>query len=177
MTFQRILVALDDSTLSHIVFQNALDLARTNQATLMLFQCLTAEIVGEPMVPIPLEVGLYPELAERAYQAQNARVEQYTQQVIQKFNQYCQIAGDRAIAAEFDYKMGDPGHWICKTAENWQADLVIVGRRGRSGLAEVLLGSVSNYVVHHAPCAVLVIQTGHSGSPVPTETKEEVQAM
>ncbi|MGC1393382.1 MAG: universal stress protein [Coleofasciculaceae cyanobacterium] len=36
--------------------------------------------------------------------------------------------------------------------------MVVVGRRGRTGLAEAFLGSVSNYVVHHAPCSVLVIQ-------------------
>ncbi|NEO28803.1 MAG: universal stress protein, partial [Kamptonema sp. SIO4C4] len=35
---------------------------------------------------------------------------------------------------------------------------VIIGRRGRVGLSEILLGSVSNYVLHHAPCAVMVVQ-------------------
>lgn len=33
-----------------------------------------------------------------------------------------------------------------------------MGRRGHKGLSEILLGSVSNYVVHHAPCSVLVLQ-------------------
>ncbi|RMG10302.1 MAG: universal stress protein, partial [Cyanobacteria bacterium J055] len=36
--------------------------------------------------------------------------------------------------------------------------LIIVGRRGRQGIEEAVLGSVSNYVVHHAPCSVLAIQ-------------------
>jgi nucleotide-binding universal stress UspA family protein len=40
-----------------------------------------------------------------------------------------------------------------------EADLIIVGRKDRSGLEELLLGSVSSDVVHHAPCAVLVTQT------------------
>jgi len=36
--------------------------------------------------------------------------------------------------------------------------LVVVGRRGHSGLSELFLGSVSNYVLHRAPCSVLTIQ-------------------
>ncbi|NEO65320.1 MAG: universal stress protein, partial [Moorea sp. SIO4G2] len=36
--------------------------------------------------------------------------------------------------------------------------LIVLGRRGLGGLKEMVLGSVSNYVVHHAPCSVLVVQ-------------------
>jgi nucleotide-binding universal stress UspA family protein len=53
---------------------------------------------------------------------------------------------------------GDPGHSICESAQNWGADLIVLGRRGRTGFAEAFLGSVSNYVVHHASCSVFVIQ-------------------
>jgi nucleotide-binding universal stress UspA family protein len=40
-----------------------------------------------------------------------------------------------------------------------------MGRRGRTGLSELFLGSVSNYVTHHAPCSVLTLklQLAHSG--------------
>ena len=46
---------------------------------------------------------------------------------------------------------------ICELAKFWNADLIIMGRRGRSGLAEVFLGSESNYVLHHAPCSVQIV--------------------
>ena len=45
-----------------------------------------------------------------------------------------------------------------ESSQNWEADLIVIGRRGHQGLSEILLGSVSNYVVHHAPCSVLVVQ-------------------
>lgn len=45
---------------------------------------------------------------------------------------------------------------ICDIAEETAADLVAVGTRGRTGLARLLIGSVAERIVRHAPCAVLV---------------------
>ena len=54
---------------------------------------------------------------------------------------------------------GDPADAILDVAEERDADLIIVGNRGRTGAKRFLLGSVPNRISHHAPCAVLIIRT------------------
>ena len=51
---------------------------------------------------------------------------------------------------------GHPADVLVREARG--ADLLVVGSRGYGGFAGVLLGSVSQHCVHHAPCSVLVIQ-------------------
>lgn len=52
---------------------------------------------------------------------------------------------------------GAPDQQIVERAKDWGADLIVVGSHGR-GFWGRLLGSVSNGVVHHAPCSVLVVR-------------------
>lgn len=53
---------------------------------------------------------------------------------------------------------GDPGEEIVATADDFDSDLVVVGARGLGRMARVLLGSVSQKVLHHARCPVLIVK-------------------
>lgn len=53
---------------------------------------------------------------------------------------------------------GSPESRIVETAEEMKADLIIVGSHGYNSWERLLLGSVSDSVVHHAPCSVLVVR-------------------
>jgi nucleotide-binding universal stress UspA family protein len=68
------------------------------------------------------------------------------------------ISRARAAGVEATYLLwtGEPGHSIVAAAEAEHADLVVVGTRGLDRAGRFLLGSVSDYVVYHAPCPVLV---------------------
>lgn len=67
-------------------------------------------------------------------------------------------AREAGVTAEFLVWEGDPGDSIAAAAEAEHADLVVVGTRGRSGAERMLLGSVSDHVVRHAECPVLVVR-------------------
>lgn len=54
---------------------------------------------------------------------------------------------------------GDPGEMLIETADDFTADLIVVGSVGLTGSSRFVLGSVASTVLHHAPCDVLVVHT------------------
>ena len=55
-------------------------------------------------------------------------------------------------------EVGDVANTVCHVAEKVGADVIVVGSHGRTGFGRLLLGSVSEHVVRHAPCPVLVVR-------------------
>lgn len=149
--FQKILVAIDDSESASAIFDQALALAVQSQSALVLLHVLTPFDGYYPMDSYigmnPTNLQLYMKEWETAEAAGVDRL---------------RLLEDKAIAAgvptEVTQRVGDPGKLICALAKNWDADLIVVGRRGLGGLSELLMGSVSSYVLHHASCNVLALQ-------------------
>ena len=153
MKYKKILVALDRSPQSDLVLEQALEIAKREEAALMLFYCLPLETQ---------RVGLYAdvyggELLNFSKEMQTL-LRQEKEEAQEWLADCCQRAIAQGVSTEWTLKVGDAGSRIRELATVWDADLVVLGRRGRRGLAEIVLGSVSNHVVHHAPCSVLVVQ-------------------
>lgn len=72
-------------------------------------------------------------------------------------------AGDRGI--EKAVQVGKPSREIVTQAEEWKADLLVLGTHGRRGVSRFLIGSVAESVLRSAPCDVLVIPTAAATSP------------
>lgn len=160
MTFHKIFVAIDRSQLTDQVFEEALKLAQMFQAQLRLFHSLSnpnlTDVVG---LPIPVDLGMNADLLTQTYLLEQERIAKEREEGHALLQKYSTQAIGLGISTEFEQKEGgETGPTICEDAQQWGADLIIVGRRGRTGLAEILLGSISNYVLHHAHCCVLVVQ-------------------
>jgi nucleotide-binding universal stress UspA family protein len=166
MSYQNILAAIDQSPLSQGVFDQALHLACTNQAKLLLLHCLTTDVVAGTTA-LGGEFGWSNHLLSQSYQVQQVHIEQQIQTVRSLLHHYAQLATHQGVQVEVDYKSLEAGPGICQIAAQWGANLIVMGRRGRRGFSEMLLGSVSNYVLHHAACPVLVIP---AETPIPTAT-------
>jgi nucleotide-binding universal stress UspA family protein len=65
---------------------------------------------------------------------------------------------DQGLNTEALVRDGEPGPTIVADAKEWTADLIIVGSHGYTGLRRMLAGSVSQYVVDHAPCPVEIVR-------------------
>ncbi|OUL17377.1 universal stress protein [Nostoc sp. 106C] len=169
--FTKILVAIDRSPMGKQVFEQALALAKVTGANLMLLHVLSAEEDGSPYAPLLSNFDYYPGVGSQSFEHYQKQWDNFKNEGIQLLQSLCAQANTSGINAEFTQQVGSPGRLISQLAANWGADLIVMGRRGRSGLKELFLGSVSNYVLHHAPCSVHVV---YLSSRVP-QAEEVVQ--
>lgn len=158
MMFKKIIVAIDDSPQASVVFTKALELAQTQRSKLMVFRCINLDAKPETKGFLGIvtmgDVDLYGTFARH----QKKHLQQEIVKVNNCLQNYYQQASLKQIPIEIAHKIGAPGEKICQQAQAWGANLIIMGRRGHNGLTEIVLGSISNYVLHHAPCSVLVVQ-------------------
>lgn len=140
-----ILVPLDLADPMASALSVARSLARDHQAKLILVNCPATPpyTTAEVMVPSADYAGILAE-AQRSLDA--------VAQTIQD------------IPVETQVVMAEPGPGIVSLAEKDQADLIVMATHGRSGLGRVLMGSVAEYVLRHAPCPVLTIKPATAGT-------------
>lgn len=161
MNFRRILVAINYSPLASVVFERALNLAQKEQANLTILHCLVD--VAEPDLPIEsgATFGLYS--TDSGFSPFHNEILQVKIQQAKAWLQECyQQAIALNIPTEYQHHFGNPGTTICNIAQQWEADLIVLGRHDQTAIAELFTGSVSNHVIHHAACSVLVVKEHES---------------
>jgi nucleotide-binding universal stress UspA family protein len=163
--FDKILVALDDSVLATKILDEAMLMAESLGAKglgakLMLLHVLSpleTERLGMQPGGMGIE-SFFPILNEQAMRQYAVEWQAYEEHGMAQIQGHVRMVAERGIAVEFEQTMGDPGQSICKVAQTWGANLILMGRNRKSGISELFLGSTSNYVLHHAPCSVLAVQ-------------------
>ena len=139
---RRILVPYDGSEQSQQAVRQAAHIARLQGATLMLLSVvdLNAEVAAFERVsmdgydPAALKEGAYKELAK----------------ILRE------VPAD--IRTNSVVELGSPAEVIVETADDEGYDLVVMGSRGLGRLTGFLMGSVSQYVLQHVHCPVMVVR-------------------
>ncbi len=174
--FHKILAAIDNSDLSQCVFNDALALAKSTSAHLVLLNVLSTENEASPQPPILSGYELYPNaMSYSIVENYQDLWKSYAERELEMLRSLANQATAAGVETTFRQSFGSPSRIICEIARDLDVDLIIVGRHGRSGLNELILGSVSNYVLHHAPCSVLTIHRQPQHTLVSAEANETKQ--
>jgi len=136
---QKILVAFDGSKEAERAFQFALEIASPFNASMVVLS------VARPPEP--------PSMVETA-----ALLESATEHFEAKFKDLRSQAETKQIALETLVAAGHPAEQIVHQAVEMQADLIVMGHRGKSMVQRWLLGSVSKRVLSYAPCSVTIVR-------------------
>lgn len=172
--FRKIIVALDLDDTCVALFDKALALAQATGAELVLLSVLSPNGDGTlPLLSYPGMTGYPLTMDETVWSVYQQRYQEYKEKGLSALSRFTHQAKAAGVQARFTQVTGNPGWTICDRAKTQQADLIIVGSHGRRGLSEILIGSVSNYVTHHAPCSVLVI---HAEPAAETTTEATAEA-
>ncbi|SDN38956.1 universal stress protein [Bacillus sp. OK048] len=142
--YSRIVVAYDHSELSKKALKMAINLAKQDK----VIQLLVVTVM-QPVRPLPYSsygyaLALNRESQDKEFEAIREELEEELKTLPNK---------SKLLLLE-----GLPGKMIVEFVKENDADLVVMGSRGLSGLKELFLGSVSHYVVQKAPCPVFIVK-------------------
>jgi nucleotide-binding universal stress UspA family protein len=83
-------------------------------------------------------------------------LQQQAEQLVQKIAQ--QLEANKTLEVDIRIREGDARSEIVSEAADWEADMIVVGSHGYTGIKRWLLGSVAHSIVSHAPCSVEVVR-------------------
>jgi nucleotide-binding universal stress UspA family protein len=141
---RRILVPLDFSKNASAVLEWATHLAEEHQSRLLLLHAYH----------LPVEF----QQLEGAYLPQDFWASVKTE-AEQNLGRYAEPLRAKGLEVDVIVREGYPATVIEEEAVERQADLVVIGTRGLSGLKHLLLGSIAERVVQKSPCPVLTVKT------------------
>jgi universal stress protein A len=144
MAFTKILCPVDFSPASRAALQVAAQLARESSASLVL-----AHVFEPSRWVVAGEIQLAPEVIQGMLEAEEAELASWKTTAMRR--------GAREVTTRFLTGVA----WdqiVGLTRDDPAIDLVVMGTHGRTGLQHVLVGSVAEKVVRHAPCTAMIVR-------------------
>ena len=158
---RKIVVGLNNSDLGLKALHRATAFAKAYGAQLKLVHVLGDNEPGAPQLNDYLSGYNNLSITNTMVTACQDKWNQFVERSQAWLDQQVSEAQGQGIDATGVLLTGKPGVKLCEIANRWQANLIIVGNRGFSGVSEWVMGSVSNHVMHHAPCSVFIVHTDH----------------
>jgi len=155
----QILLATDGSSEAELAARTAVDLSQKTDSELHLIHVLDVAKVGLSMAVLyseatdPEGVKLPDPVLEEELERS---AKQEGREVLEAEVERVRSAG--GTLAQSHLMMGEAEREIVHLAEDLGAGLIVMGSRGRRGMRRALMGSVSDSVVRHAHCPVLVVR-------------------
>ena len=136
--YRRILVGYDGSAAGRKAFEAALELAAKHGAELHVLSVARPSEVGDDV--------------------ETEAVIEHSRQYHRRLLAELKTSVPTKVKVHYEVAVGHPAEQIIYHADRYQADLIVVGDRGRSKFAKLLLGSISKNVVQYAGRPVLVVR-------------------
>jgi universal stress protein A len=115
-------------------------------------------IISVVDMALPLSLDVYAGYLPSTEEIEKAVVENAQKIIETTGNKLKEIFDGKNVSITTELLHGSPESRIVEKAEEIEADLIIVGSHGYNRWERLLLGSVSDSVIHHAPCSVLVVR-------------------
>lgn len=146
-SFEKILIAVDDSEPSYKAANYGFTLAKRLQAEVALIHIsempIVMNVTGDPILGNPGYI------MPNVIDIQHDSAEKLLENMVLKF-------GEGLIVKEY-ILVGDITHEIIEIAKEYQASLIVLGTHGRTGFDHFISGSVAENVTRHAKCPVLIV--------------------
>ena len=144
--YAKILVPVDGSETSRLGLQHAILLAKDQKAALRLLHVVHDYLIAEGRHGLVKSGELLKELREQG------------QTILSGAVASARAQGVEADTATVETAMGPVGAAITEYAQQWPADLIVIGTHGRRGIRRLVLGSDAEYVVRTTPVPVLLVR-------------------
>lgn len=146
----KILIATDGSDYSRAAIEKCCQMFESSPDAEIEIIC-----VYELVLPTSQPFVLSAEYIQQMDDESQVRAKETAARAAARIREKCPALANKTITKVVG---GISGQRIIEEAENWKADLIVTGSHGYGFWKRAWLGSVSNSVVHNAPCSVLIVR-------------------
>lgn len=143
----KILLATDGSKFSEAATRAITAQMKTQGADVLALQVVEPLIFSNPPQMAP---GYAPEMG--------VRLQEQIKQAKDNVAAAAEALRKAGLKSETRVVENETRSGILEVAEDWKADLIVLGSHGKKGLRKFLLGSVAEFVARHAACSVLIVR-------------------